>query len=232
VQAALLSKDKKLRAELLDDAASQVLGFNEEVWDADAQLYMHAHYSNSSAKLPHWSRCNGWAIWAMSCVLEHLPATHPKRDAILRHFQKHANSLLKFQNAEGFWPNVLDRPDSRNEVSGTAIFVMAFARGVRHGWLAAEKFLQAIRQGWAALATRIEADGTVHDICAGTMCTEDEEYYVNRPFYDNDTHGLFAVLFAAMEVSRLGKAAELIERGERFITSNRPHKTPLAFAPA
>jgi hypothetical protein len=35
------------------------------------------------------------------------------------------------------------------------------------------------------------------------MCTEDEEYYVSRPFYDNDTHGLFAVLFAAIEVNGL-----------------------------
>ena len=37
------------------------------------------------------------------------------------------------------------------------------------------------------------------------MCTEDEEYYVNRPFYDNDTHGLFAVLFAAVELAPLFK---------------------------
>ena len=232
VQAALLSKDKKLRAELLDDAANQVLGFNEQVWDADAQLYMHARYSNSPAKLPHWSRCNGWAIWAMSCVLEHLPPAHPKCAAILKHFQTHAQSLLKFQKAEGFWPNVLDRRDSRNEVSGTAIFVMAFARGVRHGWLDEKKFLPAVLNGWTALTTRIEADGTVHDICAGTMCTEDEEYYVSRPFYDNDTHGLFAVLFAAMEVSRLGKAVELSERAPKVAELDPPHKTSLAFAPA
>jgi rhamnogalacturonyl hydrolase YesR len=232
VQAALLAKDKKSRAKLLDDAASQVLGFNEQVWDADAKLYMHARYSNSPAKQPHWSRCNGWAIWAMSGVLEHLPPTHPKRPAILKHFQTHAQSLVKFQNTEGFWPNVLDRQDSRSEVSGTAIFVMAFARGVRHGWLSPERFLPAIRQGWAALTTRIEADGTVHDICAGTMCTEDEEYYVSRPFYDNDTHGLFAVLFAAMEVSRLGKALELSERESNVAALDSSHKTSLAITPA
>ena len=204
VQAASFTVDKKLRAELLDDAASQTLAFNEQVWDADAQLYVHARYSNNSAQLPHWSRCNGWAIWAMSCVLQHLPQTHPKRGAILHHFQTHAQSLLKWQGDDGLWFNVLDRPDARKEVSGTAIFVMAFARGIQHGWLSREMFCPAVARGWAGLETRIEADGTVHDICAGTMCTEDEAYYVSRPFYDNDTHGLFAVLFAAMEVSRLG----------------------------
>lgn len=231
VQAALLAKDKKSRAEFLDDAAHQTLAFNEQVWDAEAQLYMHARFSNKPVKLPHWSRCNGWAIWAMSCVLQHLPTTHPKRAGILKHFQTHAKSLLKLQAADGFWFNVLDRPDSRKEVSGTAIFVMAFARGVQHGWLARETFLPAVARGWAALDTRIEADGTVRDICAGTMCTEDEEYYVTRPFYDNDTHGLFAVLFAAMEVERLKMFENTNARNTSSMRAGAPEKFSLAFAP-
>ncbi len=230
VQAALLARDKKTRLEFLDDAAKQVLGFNEQVWDADAKLYVHARYSDNPVKLPHWSRCNGWAIWAMSEVLEHLPETHSLRPAILKHFQIHARSLLQFQNADGFWPNVLDRQDSRNEVSGTAIFVMAFARGLRHGWLTREKFLSAIENGWSALDSRIENDGTVHDICAGTMCTEDEEYYVARPFYKNDTHGLFAVLFAAMEVARLNVFQAV--RKELSPRSAAAAKTSLTFVPA
>lgn len=203
MQAALHVADKYQRAELFDDAADQTLAFNEQVWDTDACLYVHARYSENPVKLPHWSRCNGWAIWAMSEVLMHLPQTHPRRAAILNQFQRHAGSLQKLQAEDGFWFNLLDRPDSRREVSGTAIFVMTFARGVRYGWLAEREFLPSVQKGWAALATKIEPDGTVHDICAGTMCTADEDYYVNRPFYDNDTHGLFAVLFAAMEVARL-----------------------------
>jgi rhamnogalacturonyl hydrolase YesR len=58
-------------------------------------------------------------------------------------------------------------------------------------------------QGWKGLETQIDPDGTVHGICMGTMCTEDVSYYINRPFYDNDTHGLFAVLFAGIEMERL-----------------------------
>ena len=234
VQAALLAKDAKTRAAFLDDAANQTLAFNEQVWDVDARLYMHARYSDNSVKLPHWSRCNGWAIWAMSCVLQHLPATHPKRAAILKQFQTHAESLLKFQTDNGFWFNVLDRPDSRKEVSGTAIFVMAFARGIQHGWLAGQRFLPAVKLGWSALASRIEADGVVHDICAGTMCTVDVEYYVNRPFYKDDTHGLFAVLFAAMEVSRLAQNPPVGLNGHCAtpLVPARPKKTSLALVSA
>ena len=203
VQAALFSPDPAESAAFMDDAAHQVLEFNSQVWDEDAELYMHARYHGNPAKLPHWSRCNGWATWAMSEVLAHLPQTHPDFPVILAHFQRHCASLLRFQHEGGLWPNVLDRPDSALEVSGSAIFVMSMARGVIHGWLDDTTFRPVVVKGWSALETRIENDGTVRDICMGTMCTEDVEYYVNRPFYENDTHGLFAVLFAGIEVERL-----------------------------
>ena len=205
VQASLYAPDEKSRKEFLDDAASQTLAFNTQVWDEEAELYMHARYSNNPVKLPHWSRCNGWAIVTMSEVLLHLPEDHPCRAAILEQFRRHARSLARHQTPEGFWLNVLDRKDSRPEVSGTAIFTFAIARGVINGWLDAGEFTSVALNGWKALETQIESDGTVHNICEGTMCSEDVNYYMNRPLYDNDTHGLFAVLFAGIEMDRLLK---------------------------
>lgn len=205
VQAALYAKDDEARQAFWDDAASQALEFNTQVWDEEANLYMHARYSGSPIKLPHWSRCNGWATWAMSEVLLNLRKDHPKYPAILAHFRKHIDSLIRLQDASGFWFNVLDRADSPKEVSGTAIFTMGIARGVKNGWLQGDKYRQAALKGWEALDTRIDPDGTVYDICVGTMCSEDVEFYVRRPFYDNDTHGLFAVLFAGIEVHNMDK---------------------------
>jgi rhamnogalacturonyl hydrolase YesR len=207
IQAALHAKDAAARDGFFDDAANQTLAFNTQIWDEEAQLYMHARYFGSPVKLPHWSRCNGWAIWAMSEVLLHLPGDHPKRAAILEQFRRHAASLIRFQDAAGFWRNVMDRPDSRPEVSGTAIFTLALARGLNHGWLDAATYGPAAQRAWNAIATQIESDGTVHNICEGTMCSEDVNYYLERGFFDNDTHGLFAVLFAGMEMSRLNRAS-------------------------
>ena len=202
LQAAEFVTAEKLRRELFDDAASQILAFNTQVWDDEAQLYWHARYSDSPVKLPHWSRCNGWAIWAMTEVLLHLPPSHPQYAAILKHFRRHARSLAQFQRESGFWLNVLDRSDSRPEVSGTAIFTMAIARGLNHDWLDTNQFSRVAHKGWEALESQIEPDGTVHNICEGTMCSEDVNFYLQRPFYDNDTHGLFAVLFAGLEMER------------------------------
>jgi rhamnogalacturonyl hydrolase YesR len=116
------------------------------------------------------------------------------------------DALVALQNKNGFWLQVLDRTDSREEVSGTAIFTMAIARGITNGWLNEKKYKPYAQKGWEALKTQIDSDGTVHNICYGTMCSEDVNYYLNRPFYDNDTHGLFAVVFAGIEVSNMNKA--------------------------
>jgi rhamnogalacturonyl hydrolase YesR len=203
IQASQYAETPEERKHFLDDAANQAVRFNEQVWNKEANLYMHAKYSAKDVKLPHWSRANGWGIWATTEVLKVLPKNHPNYKIILAHYRKHVDALVALQNKNGFWLQVLDRPDSREEVSGTAIFTMAIARGITNGWLNEKKYKPYALKGWEALKTQIEPDGTVHNICYGTMCSEDVNYYLERPFYDNDTHGLFAVLFAGIEVNNM-----------------------------
>ena len=144
VQAALYSTDENEREIYFEDAVNQILGFNKEVWDAEANLYVHARFSDRNEKMTHWSRANGWGIWATAEVLQYLPVNHPKYKVILRHFQTHVESLIRLQDEQGFWRNVLDHPDSRQEVSGTAIFTMVMARGIREGWLKGEKYRNSV----------------------------------------------------------------------------------------
>ena len=204
IQAGLYVTSPELQKAFFDDAANQVLDFTKHVWDKEAKLYMHANYtSRPEIKLPHWSRANGWAAWAMSDVLMYLPKKHPKYRQILKQYVTFMETLVKYQDESGFWHNVIERKDSPEEVSGTAIFTMAMARGVRYGWLDKKKYIPVVQKGWNAVASEVEDDGTVHKICVGTMCTEDVEYYVNRPFYDDDTHGSFAVIFAGIEVQKM-----------------------------
>lgn len=120
----------------MEDAAQQVLDFNKIVWDEDVQLYMHARYSSEpELKLPHWTRANGWGIWATTDVLMSLEKGNVYYKPILKHYRTHVQSLIKYQNDRGFWYNVMDYPESKDEVSGTAIITMAIARGIRNGWL-------------------------------------------------------------------------------------------------
>jgi rhamnogalacturonyl hydrolase YesR len=202
IQASQYVTDKK--KEFIEDAVNQVTGFTEQVWDEEAKLYMHAKFfEDDQTRFPHWSRANGWGIWAVTELLSVLPKQHPAYKKIFNHYQTHVNSLVKLQSESGFWLNVLDHPDSPEEVSGTAIFTMAIARGIVNGWLPEKTYRPVIEKAWAAIKTKIEPNGSVHDICSGTMCSEDLDYYKNRPLYVDDTHGLFAILFAGIEMHKL-----------------------------
>ena len=204
VQAALQTTDAKEKAALLNDAANQILAFNKQVFDPAANLYQHAQYSANKVKMPYWSRANGWGIWATTEVLLQLPANHPKREQIMTYYKKHVDALIKCQNPQtGFWHNVLNRPDSYQELSGTAIFTMTIARGINNGWLNKKQYEPAVLAGWKAIAASVEPDGTVHSICVGTMSSENEQYYMERPRIDNDSHGIIGLVFAGIEMDKL-----------------------------
>jgi len=202
VYAANLTDDLSLRQSLLDDAASQVLSFNKEVWNTQEELYQHAQYSEQKVRMPHWSRANGWGIWAITEVLQVLPKNHPNYRRILKHYRNHVKSLVRYQDSDGFWNNVIDEP-SRQETSGTAIFTMAIARGINKGWLKRSDYEKHVLKGWRALDSVIEEDGTVRNICMGTMSSEDLDYYLNRPFVDDDSHGMLGLIVAAIEVQKM-----------------------------
>ncbi|MFM2232535.1 MAG: hypothetical protein RJB31_1236 [Bacteroidota bacterium] len=205
VMASSYVSDHTIKDSLLNDAANQVLCFNQEVFDEKAGLYRHAKYSTENTKMPFWSRANGWGIWATTEVLQALPKQHPSYSKILSSYKKHIEALVALQDGSGFWLNVLDRKDAPKETSGTAIFTMAIARGIRNGWLDGKKYAPAVLKAWEALKTKIDAGGSVGDICMGTMCSDDVNYYMNRPLLRDDTHGIFAVLFACIELDTFFK---------------------------
>lgn len=209
VQVAIQAREPKEKAALLNDAANQILAFNKQVFDTNANLYQHAQYSENKVKMPYWSRANGWGIWATTEVLLELPADHPKRKEILAYYKKHVDALVKCQDKQtGFWHNVLNRRDSYQELSGTAIFTMAIARGINNGWLDRASYEPVILAGWKAIDASVDPDGTVHSICVGTMSSEDVTYYMQRPHIDNDSHGMIGLVFACIEMDKFLKGGK------------------------
>lgn len=206
VQAALETNDPQEKKALLDDAAKQIMSFNKQLFNSSTDLYQHVQYSTRKAKFPYWSRANGWGIWATTEILLQLPLNHPLRKPIMDCYVKHVNALVKLQEqSSGAWHNVLDRPDSYEELSGTAIISMNIARGINQGWLKREKYLPVVKKGWDYITSCIETDGTVHNICVGTMSSENVNDYLNRPKIDDDSHGIIGLIFAGIEIDKLFK---------------------------
>jgi rhamnogalacturonyl hydrolase YesR len=100
------------------------------------------------------------------------------------------------------WHQLLDKPDSYEETSCTAIFTLAIARAVRKGWLPKAFKTYAVK-GWNAVAQHISKDGVVTGICRGTEIGDSEQFYRDRKTIDNDPRGLGAVMMAGIEMTNL-----------------------------
>ena len=186
-----------------DDAVKQFINFRKYLLDTATGLYRHGWFSATHRQSPVcWGRANGWLAWATAELLGSLPATHPSYQYILTSFQKQVATLVKYQSKDGMWHQVLDRADSYEETSCTAIFTLALARGVREGWITPSYKINALN-GWNAVKSKIEADGTVHGICRGTEIGFDPQFYFDRKTIDQDPRGLGAVITAGLEISKL-----------------------------
>ncbi len=190
-------------AQFFDESVQQVRGFARYLFDEDQKLYKHGYFASRGGKsAAFWGRANGWIAWATSEVLLRLPKSHPGYGEVLALFRQHMSGLAQVQDKSGMWHQVLDHPESYAETSCTAMFVLAMARGVRHGWLE-PAYADRAKRGWRAIEKKIDADGTVHGICRGTGMGFDLEFYFRRPTFDHDPRGLGAVISAGIEMAKL-----------------------------
>jgi unsaturated rhamnogalacturonyl hydrolase len=191
-----------------DDAAKQILQFAARMFVKERGLYMHGWVEDMN---PHpaffWGRANGWAAMAAAELLEVLPQTHPERAKILELFKAHAAGLIANQGHAGLWHQLLDRRESYEETSASAMFVFALARGINRGWLDARAFGPAVSLGWNGVASRVNEKGEVEGTCIGTGMGWDPMFYLYRPVSVLAAHGYGPVLLAGAEMIELTRGA-------------------------
>ncbi len=183
-----------------DDAARQVLGMSERLFDRRSLLYDHSWFENTPNDVRFfWGRGAGWMLMAMAELLTVLPADHPDRARVLAQFQVSAQGVAAVQGGTGLWHQLLDRTDSYLESSATAMFTFAVARGVNRGWLPST-YAPVAQTGWRALEQRVGDDGRIAGICVGTTAAQDAVYYYNRPTDLGAMQGYGPTLMAGAEV--------------------------------
>lgn len=194
-----------------DDASRQVLQFTDRMFNEEKNLYMHGWIQNMT---PHpefyWGRCNGWALLAMSELLDVLPRSHPSWQKILNQFRAHIRGLAAHQSGNGFWHQLIDRNDSYFETSATAIFTYCAAHGINNGWLDAQAYGPMAVLGWNAVSTKVNARGEVEGTCVGTGMAFDPAFYYNRPVNVAAAHGYGPAIMAAAEMLKLTKNWQIV----------------------
>ncbi|MGC4074289.1 MAG: glycoside hydrolase family 88 protein [Nibricoccus sp.] len=200
-----------------DDAVKQIVQFSERMFVGEKGLYMHGWIGGMEPHpVFHWGRANGWAIMAMTELLEVLPADHPGREKVLTLYRAHVRGIAATQGGAGLWHQLLDRQDSYLETSASAIFVYCIARGINRGWLDAHAYTPMVSLGWNAVAKQVNAKGQVENVCVGTGMGFDPAFYYYRPVSVYAAHGYGPVLLAGAEMIALRKgkgAAALVSDG-------------------
>ena len=185
----------------LDDACRQIIQMSERMYVPELGLYRHGWVKDMQ---PHptfpWGRANGWTIMAMTELLSVLPEEHAQFETVLALYRRHLQGIVAHQGISGFWHQLLDRPETYEETSATAMFVFAMARGINRGWIDESVYGPPAILGWNAVTTQIGENGAVNGTCVGTGIGWDAAFYALRPTSPYAAHGYGPVLFAGSEL--------------------------------
>jgi unsaturated rhamnogalacturonyl hydrolase len=206
-----------------DDLTRQILLIEEHTRDARTGLLYHAWDESrkqpwaepGTGHSPHfWGRAMGWYVMGLVDVLDFLPVGHPRRPELVRSLKETGQALLRFQDdRSGLWYQIIDladRPGNYQEASASAMFIYAFAKGVRKGYLPVE-FLSAARRAYYGLLqnlVKVDPQGllTLEGICGvaglgGEPYRDGSfEYYIGEKIIPNDPKGVGPFILAALEM--------------------------------
>jgi unsaturated rhamnogalacturonyl hydrolase len=180
----------------IDRAAKEMMLYLDKI-----QLENGLFYHSPEAHFI-WGRGNGWMAVGMAEILRILPKDHPNRSRIMEGYHKMMTALLKYQEEDGMWRQIIDDSEAWKETSGTAMFTYAFITGVKNGWLDKKKYGSAARKGWLALITYINQDDELTDVCEGTNIKNDHDYYLQRKRIIGDLHGQAPLIWCATALLR------------------------------
>lgn len=218
------------RDSAFDDVARQFLLAARHTRDPRTGLMVHAWdaarrqpWADPATGLsPHvWGRAMGWYLVGAVETLDHLPAAHPDRPAVVRVLQEAAESVARVQDpVTGLWWDVLDQPNRAGnylEASASSMFAYALAKAARLGYVDA-RYRQAAERGFGGLLANLvreHADGTVSLVNVvqvsglggnprrdGSARDGSFAYYVSEPVVTDDYKGVGPFILAALELGR------------------------------
>ncbi|MBD5356150.1 MAG: glycoside hydrolase family 88 protein [Bacteroides sp.] len=188
----------------LDNAAKIASGFIKRMWIPEKNIFRHGYIEGASHQPSMaWGRANGWAILTLCQLLDYLPENHPRRVELLDIYRRHAEGLASLQGIDGFWHQLLDRPETYEETSATAIFAYALAHGINQGWIDAVTYGPVAQLAWEAVSSKINKGGEVEDVCVGTGMGFEPAYYAYRPVSVKAAHGYGPTIWAGAEMIKL-----------------------------
>ena len=189
------------KPDLILEAALQLDISRRHLQDAPTGLFYHMYDEPTGRPTCEpWGRGNGWTAMAYVETLRNLDRRSPEYGQLAAAFRRLAAGLIASQDAQsGLWHTVLTRPESYLETSASAMILYSLIEGHRLGVIRLAD-MQIIVRGWQGLSAKVDAEGRVVDVSAGTGPTNYETYArIPRGTY---TWGTGAFLIAASALAK------------------------------
>jgi unsaturated rhamnogalacturonyl hydrolase len=182
------------------DMAARHVAFMQRIVLRPDALYRHQASADAA-----WGRGNAFAALGMALTLSEFPVDHAAHASLLASFQQHMAALAAFQDENGMWRNVVDRPGAYAEYSATAMIGTAMLRGIRRGWLDGSRYQPLVDRAWQAIVTRTSVEGHVIDAAesTGTRGLTDADYLRRAAILGRDERSGGMAMYFATELAGL-----------------------------
>lgn len=190
-----------------DEATRQIINISDYLWCPEKQLFYHCFYTDLNRNgVAFWGRANGWITVSLVRLLDVLPKDYANRKQLIDLLEKQIVGASRYQNENGMWNQLLDKPESYDESSVTAMYVYGIAKAINEGWFPNNTYQRIAQLGWNALKKdQITENGHFKNVCVGTGITDDLPFYYSRPVGENEKHGLGLIIDAGVEILKLNK---------------------------
>ena len=182
------------------DMAARHHAFMQQIVRRPDGLYRHQMSAEAA-----WGRGNAFPALGLALTLSEFPTDHPDYPRLLASYRTHMAALARFQDENGMWRNVIDRPGAYPEYSATAMIATAMLRGIRKGWIDRATYEPLIDKAWKAILARTSANGLLVDVCesTGTRGFTDLDYLRRTAILGRDDRGGGMAMFFATELAGL-----------------------------
>ena len=172
--------------------------------------------NKTTGQSPHfWDRAMGWYGIALVDVLDYLPQNNPRRAELVAILGRYAEAVVKVQDTEGCWWQVMDRIGDKGnyrEASGTCMISYTLAKAIRMGvlnkkyWANAEKGYAGVLKNFvtnnADGSVNLEKTVSVSGLGGKPYRDGSYEYYISEPIRQNDLKGVGPFINLCLEMER------------------------------
>ncbi len=211
-----------------NDVIDQFVWMENHVRDSKTGLLYHAWDESKKQRWANavtgqspgfWGRAMGWYAMGLVDALDYIPGNHPRKKELVSILQRLATALKSYQDpGSGVWYLVIDKASEKGnylEASASTMFVYAFAKGSRLGYLD-KSFSSIAKKGFDGILQNFietDAQGLVHltkivsvgGLGGNPYRDGSFEYYISEPQRVDDLKGVGPFIQASIEIELMSK---------------------------